>query len=113
MKVTQVQIPARLTVVATLAQLLQRLEVSRVPVDPQQYRSVAQRLADALKAVPSDTALDAILGVYPAAAELYENLQYQHAGLCRAPLEASLNSELQARDAIDRAAGRGAGTPAA
>jgi hypothetical protein len=109
MKVIPVQIPARLTVVVTLAKLLQRLELSEVPVDPQQYRSVAQRLAAAFDGVPTDTALDAVLGMYPAAAELYENLQYRHAGLCRAPLEASLNTELQARDAIDRAAGRKAG----
>jgi hypothetical protein len=105
MKVTQVQIPARLSTVVTLAQLLQRLEMSRVPVDPRQYRRVVQRLSDALHGVRSDAALEAVFGVYPAAGELYENLQYQHAGLCRAPLEASLNSELQARDVIDRAAG--------
>lgn len=109
MKVVPVQIPARLTVVVTLAKLLQRLELSEVPVDPQQYRSVVQRLSEAFEGVPSDMALDAVLGVCPAAAELYENLQYRHAGLCRSPLEASLNSELQARDVIDRAAGRRAG----
>jgi hypothetical protein len=31
------------------------------------------------------------------------NLQYQHAGLCRSPLEPSLNAELAARAAIDAA----------
>lgn len=104
MKATQVQpIPARLTVVATLAQLLQRLEVSPVAVDAQQYRTVAQRLAELLPTVPADDALRAVLGACPAAAELYENLNYEAAGLCRAPLELSLNTEMQARDVIDKA----------
>lgn len=104
MKATQVQsIPARLTVVVTLAQLLQRLEGSVERVDAQQYRSVVRRLAEVLPTVPADDALSAVLGAFPAAAELYENLNYDAAGLCRSPLEASLNSELKARDVIDKA----------
>ena len=86
-----------------LARMLERLDRSAVAVDPQQYRGVVDHLADALRAAPHDTALEAVLDASPAAAELYENLQYQHAGLCRSPLEASLNAELAARAVIDAA----------
>lgn len=99
-----VAIPASLTVVAALAQLLQRLEFSTVPVSADQYRSVVQRLAAALREAPPGEALQALLAAFPAAAELYENLNYEHAGLCRSPLEASLNAELAARQAIARIA---------
>jgi hypothetical protein len=43
-----------------------------------------------------------LLDHFPAAGEVYENLQYAHAGLCRAPLEASLVSELATRDLLSR-----------
>ncbi|MEW6704029.1 MAG: hypothetical protein AB1430_04180 [Pseudomonadota bacterium] len=99
-----VAIPASLTVVAALAQLLQRLELSREPVSADQYRSVVRRLADALHEAAPGEALEALLNAFPAAAELYENLNYQHAGLCRAPLEAALNAELAARQWIARLA---------
>ena len=84
-----------------LARMLERLDRSAVAVDPQQYRGVVDHLADALRAAPHDTALEAVLDASPATAELYENLQYQHAGLCRSPLEASLNAELAARAVLD------------
>jgi len=87
----------------TLARMLERLDCSTVAVDPQQYRAVVEHLSDVLRAVPHDAALDAVLEASPATAELYENLQYQHAGLCRSPLEAGLNAELAARAAIDKA----------
>lgn len=87
----------------TLAQMLDRLERSARAVDAEQYRVVASRLAEELEAVPHDATLEAVLGQFPAAAELYENLHYQHAGLCRSPLEAGLDAELAARAAIDKA----------
>jgi hypothetical protein len=87
----------------TLARMLERLDRSDVAVDPQQYRGVVEHLAEVLRTVPHDAALEAVLDASPAAAELYENLQYQHAGLCRSPLEAALNAELAARSAIDAA----------
>jgi hypothetical protein len=34
---------------------------------------------------------------------VYENLNYQHAGLCRSSLDVSLAAEVSARDAIARA----------
>ena len=86
-----------------LARMLERLDRSDVAVDPQQYRGVVEHLADVLRTAPHDAGLDAVLEASPATAELYENLQYQHAGLCRSPLEAALNAELAARAAIDAA----------
>ena len=86
-----------------LARMLERLDRSNVAVDPQQYRGVVEHLSEALRTAPYDAALEAVLEASPATAELYENLQYQHAGLCRSPLEQSLNAELAARAAIDAA----------
>ena len=86
-----------------LARMLERLDRSAVAVDPQQYRGVVEHLSELLLSVPHDAALEAVLAASPATAELYENLQYQHAGLCRAPLEAALDAELAARAAIDAA----------
>lgn len=92
-----------LVVVLTLAHLLDRLEHGRGPISADQYRTVAQRLSDELARVAPSPALQAILDAHPAAAELYENLNYRHAGLCRSPLERSLAAELRAREAIGRA----------
>ena len=97
------QSPARPTVVQTLAHLLERLERSPVPIDPAQYRTVVLHLVQEFGAVKPDGTLDAVLDSYPAAAELYENLQYQHAGLCRSALEFSMNAEMRANDVIDTA----------
>jgi ferritin-like metal-binding protein YciE len=95
-----------------LARMLERLDRSEVAVDAQQYRGVVEHLAEVLRSAPHDAALEAVLEASPATAELYENLQYQHAGLCRSPLEQALNAELAARGAID-AAKRSAAQPKA
>ncbi|MBT9459463.1 MAG: hypothetical protein IV097_22790 [Burkholderiaceae bacterium] len=119
----------KLTVAHTLAQLLERLERSRVPVGAAQYRAVVQHLLLELKSLreaaqandgPLPSLLDplggpdakrqvwglvqfgAFLDLYPATSELYENTVYAHAGLCRSPLEFSLQAELRAREAIER-----------
>lgn len=86
-----------------LAALLERLERSNTPVDAWQYQSVVRRLADALRRYESGAMLDALLAEFPAASELYENLQYEHAGLCRSPLDPALAAEMQARQWITRA----------
>jgi len=86
-----------------LAALLERLERSTAEVDAQQYRSVVRRLADALAQAEPGAALDAVLAAFPAASQLYENLQYEHAGLCRSPLDPALAAEMQAREWISRA----------
>lgn len=84
-----------------LAQVLDRLERSAQPVDAEQFRAVAARLAAELEAAPRDAALEAVLETFPAVAEMYENLNYRHAGLCRSALDPSLAAELAARAAID------------
>jgi hypothetical protein len=86
-----------------LARMLERLDRSEVAVDAQQYRGVVERLTETLRTAPFDETLEAVLDASPATAQLYENLQYQHAGLCRSPLEAALNAELDARAVIDAA----------
>ena len=96
-------IPDHLTVVLTLAHVLQRLENSPGPVGAEQYRSVVAHLSNELAQVPPSPQFQALLEAYPAAAELYENLNYRHAGLCRSPLEWSLAAEVRARDVIQRA----------
>ncbi len=91
------------TVIHTLAELLERLERSAVPIGADQYRSVVLHLADQFEQAQPDVWLRALLDTHPAAAELYENLNYRHAGLCRSPLDASLAAELGARQAIANA----------
>ena len=86
-----------------LARLLRRLEHSGEPVDAEQFRTVATRVAAELEAVPHDAALDAVMATFPGVAEIYENMNYQHAGLCRSALEPALAAELAARAAINTA----------
>ncbi len=97
-------VAAQLQTVAALARLLEQLDRSAERVDPGQYRGVALRLAELLLQATPGPLLDRLLGAFPSAAEVYENVRYEHAGLCRAPLETALNTEMQARAAIDRAA---------
>ena len=86
-----------------LARMLERLDRSAVAVDPQQYRGVVEHLSELLRTLPHDAALEAVLDASPATAELYENLNYQHAGLCRSPLDRALSAEVAARQAIEAA----------
>lgn len=86
----------------TLAHLLERLDHSAVPFDAAQYRLVATRLATALESAAPGAELQAVLAALPAAAELYENLNYQYAGLCRSPLQSALDAELAASELIRR-----------
>jgi hypothetical protein len=94
---------AQLAVAQLLAQLLQRLDGSSVAVGAEQYRSVVRHLAEELDALKAAPGLAPLLQAYPSAAELYENLNYRHAGLCRSPLEPALAAEQRAREVIDRA----------
>jgi hypothetical protein len=96
-----------------LARILDRLERSAQPIDAEQFRGVARRLAAELEAAPRDAALDAVLETFPAVAETYENLNYRHAGLCRSALEPALAAEMAARTAIDMARRRAGEGPAA
>ncbi len=87
----------------TLAELLQRIEASNQAIGAAQYRQLVRHLGELLDALAPGDALDTLLGTFPAAAAVYENRHYDVAGLCRTPLEASLNSELQARKVIAKA----------
>ena len=92
-------------IILPLAALLQRLESSDVAVDAGQYRTVALRLANVLAQAKMDDTLQAILQAHPAASELYENVNYVHAGLCRSALDAGLSAEHSAKQLLARAAG--------
>lgn len=94
---------AHMTNLVNLAELLERLEHSTVPVAPEQYRSVVMHLVQEFNDVTPDPALAALLDTHPAAAEVYENLNYQYAGLCRSALDVALDAEVKAREAIARA----------
>lgn len=93
----------RLTVAHVLARLLERLDNSAVPVGAEQYRSVVLHLAGALDELQGVPGMSDLLDAHPAAAQLYENVNYAHAGLCRSSLEASLAAEQQARIVIESA----------
>lgn len=98
-------VPPRLHTVAALAVLLEKLEQmphATSSAGAAQYQAVAQRLRDLLAAAPADAHLAALLDVFPAAAEVYENLHYDHSGLVRAPLEAAVAAEQATRDVIAR-----------
>lgn len=86
----------------TLAQLLERLERNFAPTSADQYRSVVAHLSQELGDADPGEDLNGLLDTFPATAQLYENLQYAHAGLCRSPLDASLEAEVQARRVIRR-----------
>ena len=98
--VIKLAIPNELLSLVRLAHLMQSIE--HRAVDPHQYRLLAEKLGAELHQHQGHEALPALLDHFPAAAEIYENLQYAHAGLCRAPLEMSLQSELAARDVLAR-----------
>lgn len=96
---------AAVETVIVLAGLLERVERATGRIDPDAHRTVVERLSRALAApeLPAD-ALDAVLGAHPAAAQLYENLNYAQAGLLRSPLDAAVAAERQARELFARLA---------
>ncbi|MDR7335821.1 hypothetical protein [Roseateles asaccharophilus] len=98
--VVKLAVPNELLPLVRFAQLLQGLE-GRL-VDAHQYRVLVQRLTAQLDEHQAHEALPGLLDHFPAAAEVYENLQYGHAGLVRVPLEMSLTSELAVRELLDR-----------
>ena len=69
-----------------------------------QYRGLVQQLKAALAPGLPTSALDAILGAYPATAELYENMHYETSGLSRSPLDRSVATEMLASEWLHRAA---------
>lgn len=97
---------AHLETVIALARVLERVERSPEPIDAGQYQLLVMRLQDALSQSLPQPALDAVLGALPAAAEVYENLNYHLSGLSRSPLERSVASEQLAGELLARAARR-------
>lgn len=103
---TPATVRSRIENAVALAQLLQRVEADMRQVDPNQYRLLVRQLQAALAEELPPQALEAILRAHPSAAEIYENLHYEHAGLSRAPLERSVSSEMLAAKVIAQAAGK-------
>jgi hypothetical protein len=89
-----------------LATQLERFE-RRGRFDAAAYQDVVAKLSEELAHGHPSAVLETVLGTFPATAELYENLHYEHSGLCRSDLDRAMKSELQAREAI-AAATRGA-----
>jgi hypothetical protein len=94
----------RLETVIALARLLERVEARGVAIGADQYRALVRQLQAALATPLPEQAVTAILAAHSAAAELYENMHYDVAGLSRSPLERSVATELLASQAIERAA---------
>lgn len=101
---TPIRVPARLQTLAAMASLLQRLDINPRGASAQQYRDVVEQVKRLLAAAEPGAMLDALLAGLPATAEVYENLNYAHAGLCRSPLEPALNAELAATALLARIA---------
>lgn len=96
-------VQSRLETVIALSRLLERVEASASAPDADQYQALVRHLRAALAAGVPEPALDAILGVHRATAELYENMHYEASGLSRSSLDRSVATELLAARAIDRA----------
>ena len=95
--------PTALHDLAAMAALLERLERQPRKASADQYRDVVRRVSQMLEDAEPGDALNALLAAAPATAEIYENLQYAHAGLCRAPLDGATAAEQAATVAIDHA----------
>jgi hypothetical protein len=97
-------VKTRLENVIALARLLERVERHGAAPNAGQYRALVRQLGDALDANLPEDALKAVLGAFPAAAEVYENRHYEHAGLSRAPLDRSIATEMLATQLLRRVA---------
>lgn len=101
-------VKTRLENLIALARLLERIESASVPaIGAEQYRALVQRIGVLLadESLPA-AARDAVLGAFPASAELYENLTYDCAGLSRSPLDRAVAAEMQASALLHRLARR-------
>lgn len=100
---TTLRLPARLHALAAMAALLERLDGQPRQASAEQYRGVVRQINDMLAEAEPGDYLDTLLGAAPATAELYENMQYGHAGLCRSPQTMALDAELSAMAVIKKA----------
>jgi hypothetical protein len=89
----ELQIPRGLATLVASAVMLRRVERSQEPLDPRQYMALASQVIAVLRATPQGDGLQAVLSAFPSTSELYENANYEHAGLCRSPLEFALGAE--------------------
>ena len=96
----------RLQTLAAMAALLERLDRQPRSASAAQYQGVVEQVKRLLIEAAPGVEFNALLAVAPATAEVYENMHYAQAGLCRSPLEAALNAELAASAALTKAAGR-------
>lgn len=94
--------PEAIQDVVRLASALMTMEGSGKPFDAGQYLRLVEQLTATLKLAPAGDALETVLRVFPATATVYENLRYEHAGLCRSPLKRNLDSERQAVELVKR-----------
>ena len=92
----------RIAALVRLATVLQHFDSGRLPFDPSQYHSIAKQLTTALRRNDGSPALQAVLAASPVAAELYENLHYDQAGLARSPLDQAVAAELEATHLLAR-----------
>ena len=85
----------RLETVIALARLLERVNRDPARVGALQYQALVRRVQGLLAegGLPDDV-MQAVLAAHPVTAELYENLNYAHAGLSRSPLDRSVASEM-------------------
>jgi hypothetical protein len=89
-----------------LAHLLEYMEHHGGAFDAQGYRNVVSRLQELLQGPLPEAALAAVLRRYRSAAEVFENLNYAHAGLSCASLECKVLSEVLAARLIQRVSQR-------
>ncbi len=89
--------------IGVLAGLLERMERGGRPVQAGPYRDLVERMSGLLRRADGNPLLARLLASAPATAELYENLRYEWAGLCLQPLDRSMVTERQAREAIEKA----------
>jgi len=95
---------AKLETVIALARMLERAEQGLAQLSADEYRLIVHRLQAALSAEFPADALQAVLSAHPGAAEVYENMQYEHAGLSRASLERSIATETLTTQTLARIA---------
>ena len=95
----------RIAALVRLVTVLQHFESGRLPFDAGQYHSIARQVTSALRRNDGSPALQAVLDASPIAAELYENLHYDQAGLARSPLDQAVAAELEATHLLARVKG--------
>ena len=79
-----------------------RVEVAGAAAHLHGHLALVQHLGVVLDELPAGVGLQKLLDTFPAAAMVYENRHYCHAGLCRAPLDLMVRSERQTQALLSR-----------